>query len=86
MFRLLSLALFQSIVVILASHAMASCRQDPREVRLGEAVAKFKTYNCDRRDQSRILPILKSSRCNTCLRKDNRIDIKDNRETRIYKE
>jgi hypothetical protein len=47
MLRLLSFALFQSIVTILASDATAGCRQDPREVRLGEAVAKFKAYNCD---------------------------------------
>ena len=47
MFRLLSFALFQSIAAILASDATAGCRQDPREARLGEAVAKFKTYNCD---------------------------------------
>jgi hypothetical protein len=47
MFRLLSYAILQSIVAILASDATAGCRQDPREARLGEAVAKFKTYNCD---------------------------------------
>src|ERR1700733_13407583 len=47
MFRLLLHALFQSTVVILASHAMASCRQDPREAHVGETVAIFKTYNCD---------------------------------------
>jgi hypothetical protein len=47
MLRFLALALFQLVATILASHAIAGCREDPREARLVQEAAKLKTYNCD---------------------------------------
>jgi hypothetical protein len=47
MFKFLVFALLQSTLTILASHAVAGCRQDPREAHLGQDIAKLKTYSCD---------------------------------------
>jgi hypothetical protein len=41
--RMASLA---SIVVLLSSPAVAGCRENPHEVRLGQETVKLKTYNC----------------------------------------
>ena len=45
--KFLALALFQLTVAILPWPATAGCREDPREARLGQDVAKLKTYSCD---------------------------------------